>query len=517
MKNLLFYLFFAASLVFSINASAQCQPPTSVAATPNMIYYAGGSCMFYDSLCNLLLSVPAVEASWSCSPATAKWVVVSPANGGYYEFPNYTNNNPQINFNEYMRPFWNADTIYNELIFLNGAGTTAKLMFTPAQILSVKNYNQSVTYSQGTDYTLNGCTLTQVSPSMSSSVSLTVGSGLQNKQHTSWINVTYIPNRANWSNNNNFTYRGNQLPITMAKLNNGQPVKMQAIGMSITAGLNVSGFAGDPNNFTPAFPYMHSYIDMLGQRLNQVFPGPVTMYNSSCGGKMAAWVDTYCPALVNPNNPDLVFIDMGMNDIWGTSAVAFKNSIQSAMNKMKQHNPNVEFVLIGNMLPDVTGMGAPANGAVDMYGFRSQYLNMDTIGVVFFDMTSISDSIYVRKGGNQCTANSLHPNDYLARWYAQGLFQMFYNENVSELPGELNLDAVTCYPNPSEGALLVDLGITPTAPIDVTVFNLAGQVVYEGKQFQQKQPYDFARLPKGNYRMQFGKTTKNKQLSFVIK
>ncbi|NDB35209.1 MAG: T9SS C-terminal target domain-containing protein [Flavobacteriia bacterium] len=94
---------------------------------------------------------------------------------------------------------------------------------------------------------------------------------------------------------------------------------------------------------------------------------------------------------------------------------------------------------------------------------------------------------------------------------------MFYNENVSELPGELNLDAVTCYPNPSEGALLVDLGITPPAPIDVTVFNLAGQVVYEGKQFQQKQPYDFARLPKGNYRMQFGKTSKNKQLSFVIK
>ncbi|NCU77525.1 MAG: T9SS C-terminal target domain-containing protein, partial [Synechococcaceae bacterium WB7_1C_051] len=57
----------------------------------------------------------------------------------------------------------------------------------------------------------------------------------------------------------------------------------------------------------------------------------------------------------------------------------------------------------------------------------------------------------------------------------------------------------------------------PTAPIDVTVFNLAGQVVYEGKQFQQKQPYDFAKLPKGNYLMQFGKSSKHQQVSFVIK
>ena len=512
-----FILVFSFFFVLNNGIIAQCQPPSSVASSPNMIYYAGGSCMFYDSLCNLLLSVPAVEASWSCSPATAKWVVVSPSNGGYYEFPNYSNNNPQINFDQYMRPFWSADTIYNELIFLNGAGTSAKLMFTPTQILSVKNYNQTITYTQGTDYTLNGNTLTQLNPAMSSSVSLTVGSGLQNKQHTSWINVTYKPSRSDWSISNNFTYRGSQLPKTMAKLNSGQPVKMQAIGMSITAGLNVSGFAGDPNNFTPTFPYMHSYIDMLGQRLNQVFPGPITIYNSSCGGKMAAWVDTYCPALVNPNNPDLVFIDMGMNDIWGTSAVAFKNSIQSAMNKMKQHNPNVEFVLIGNMLPDVSGMGAPANGAVDMYGFRTQYLNMDTVGVVFFDMTSISDSIYDRKGAYQCTANSLHPNDYLARWYAQGLFQMFNNTNVSGIPGTLNLDAVTCFPNPSEGVLMVDLGFSPTAPVDVTVFNLLGQVVYEGKQFQQKQQFDFSRLPKGNYNMQLGKSSKKQQVSFIIK
>jgi len=33
--------------------------------------------------------------------------------------------------------------------------------------------------------------------------------------------------------------------------------------MSITAGLNVSGFAGDNKNFVPTKPYMHSYVDLL--------------------------------------------------------------------------------------------------------------------------------------------------------------------------------------------------------------------------------------------------------------
>ncbi|MFM2037305.1 MAG: hypothetical protein RL432_244 [Bacteroidota bacterium] len=327
----LFFVFCCYSAIHS-----QCPPPVgAVAANPNTVYYAGGNCTFYDAQCNPLLVVPAAEASWSCSPALAAWVLVSPVAGGYYEFPHYGNNMPQINFNRYMDPFWNCDTIYNELILLDGVGSSANLMFEPAQIISVKNYNYNTSFTPGVDYQLNGNIITQMSPNVSASVTTTFGSGLENKQHSSWTNVTYIPNRSNWNSNNNFTYRGQQLPKTMAKLNNQLPLTIQAIGMSITCGLNVSGFIGDPNNFQANVPYMHSYIDMLGTKLNQVFGNNTSMLNSSCGGKTIAWVDNYCEPLVNPNNPDLVIIDMGMNDIWGTSTAAFMNSLQSAMNKMK--------------------------------------------------------------------------------------------------------------------------------------------------------------------------------------
>jgi hypothetical protein len=69
------------------------QPPAgAVAAKPNIIYYAGGKCDFYDANSNLLLSVDAAEAGWSATPAKAAWVVVTPTSGGYYEFPNYSSN-----------------------------------------------------------------------------------------------------------------------------------------------------------------------------------------------------------------------------------------------------------------------------------------------------------------------------------------------------------------------------------------------------------------------------------------
>lgn len=417
-----FFLLVLFPALLPVHAIAQCVPPPgAVAANAHTIYYAGGSCTFYDSLCNPLLTVPSSEAIWSCAPAKARWVVVSPLSGGYYEFPNYSNQPQEINFRAYLQPMWQSDTIVNELVLLTGINSSARLMFRPAQILSVKNYDGSKIFVQGTDYAINGNTITQLSSKVSETYAAQAGSGLWNTQHSSWTNITYIPDRSDWAGNGLFGFRGDQLPNTMAKLQQQQPLVVQALGMSLTAGLNVSGFAGDPNNFTPDAPYMHSYIELFGEALRRHFGTSVTVYNSSCGGKTAAWADQYCQAMVNPNQPDLVIIDMGMNDIWATTNNSFKTSIQNCIQKIKAACPQAEFILLGNMLPDITGMGAPANGAAKMYGFLDQLKSLESPGVICFDMTTASDTIYRRKGAIHCTANALHPNDYMARWYAQGL------------------------------------------------------------------------------------------------
>jgi hypothetical protein len=40
-------------------------------------------------------------------------------------------------------------------------------------------------------------------------------------------------------------------------------------------------------------------------------------------------------------------------------------------------------------------------------------------------MTSTSGFIYARKKAKDCISNPLHPNDYMARWYAQAMAALF--------------------------------------------------------------------------------------------
>jgi lysophospholipase L1-like esterase len=471
-------------LLFAVKSNAQ-PPAGAVTAKPNIIYYAGGSCKFYDINDNLLLSVDATEAGWSATPAKTAWVVVTPSNGGYYEFPNYTSNAPTCNIPQYLQPFWKSDTVYNELVLLNGVNSTAKLMFNPQTIISVTNYDFSQTFVQNTDYSVTGNVIKQLTAKVSSSVSIIAGkkgngqpNGLMNTKATSWTCVTYIPNRNNWNGSSMHGYKGDKLPKTMAKLKTGQPITIQAYGMSITAGLNVSGFAGDDKNFTPTKPYMRSYVDLLENALEARFGSVITMINGSCGGKMVAWIDQYCESMVVPNVPDLVILDMGMNDIWGTTSNAqFKASMQSCINKIKTANTNIEFILIGNMLPDVNSQGAPSNGDVLMYGFLTQLKSLEATGVAVFDMTTLSDSIYARKGATHCQSNSLHPNDYLARWYAQGLAELF--NDGSSIDKTAKKYYVNSTGNNTDG-LSITTAWTSLDKINTKNFNAGDTILFEG-------------------------------------
>jgi lysophospholipase L1-like esterase len=474
MKKSAFFAVFLSLAAYCLELHAQ-PPAGAVAANPNTIYYAGGSCTFYDANSNVLLSVNAAEASWSASPAKAAWVLVNPVSGGYYEFPSYTSNAPTFNQQQYLQPFWKADTIFNELVLLNGVNTTANLMFKPKQVLSVTNFDFSIKFNSGTDYNVNGRTITQKSAAVSATVSRKSGTnGLLNTQPASWTCVTYIPDRSDWAGQSAPVYKGNLLSRTISRLKAAQPLVIQAYGMSITAGLNVSGFAGDTKNFPVSKPYMKGYPEMFAQQLEKIYGSDITFINGSCGGKTAAWVDQYCRAMVSPNKPDLVILDMGMNDIWATSDASFKTSMASAISKIKADCPDAEFILIGNMLPDVSGQGAPSNGATRMYAFLDQLKTLEQAGVALLDMTSLSDTIYRRKGAVHCTANSLHPNDYLARWYAHGLIQLLTESSTTPAtyyvsPGGNNTDGLS----PSTAWTSLDR-------VNAKVFRPGDRVLFEG-------------------------------------
>ncbi|MGA1435387.1 MAG: SGNH/GDSL hydrolase family protein, partial [Candidatus Kapaibacteriota bacterium] len=248
--------------------------------------------------------------------------------------------------------------------------------------------------------------------------------------------------------------------------------------MSITAGLNVTGFIGDDKNFPPTKPYMRGYVELFAEQLKQQYGSAITSINSACGGKTIGWLDTYAGALVNRNTPDLVIIDMGMNDIWGaTSQTQFKSKMQNIITTIRKDVPNAEFILISNMIPDVKGVGAPANGAVLMFGFLEALQSLEGPGIAVLDMTSLSETIYQRKGAKHCIANSLHPNDYLARWYAQGLMAIF-GDGVS-VPKQPRTFYVNKNGDNSDG-LSIEKGWTSLDKINDMTFIPGDTILFEG-------------------------------------
>lgn len=319
------------------------------------------------------------------------------------------------------------------MVLLDNVGAEATLMYVPKSILSVKNYDGTISFEINKDFTIQNRIIKQVSAEISKSVSIVPGktgngnsNGLINTRHTSWTRISYIADRTKDHIDIDIENKKVLLPKTISKLAGGQSIVLQAVGMSITAGLNVSGFIGDDKNFPPTKPYMRGYVELFTEQLKEQYGSNVTSINSACGGKTAGWLATYASALVNRNTPDLVIIDMGMNDIWGvTSQAQFKASIESTINNIRKDVPNAEFILIGNMIPDVKGVGAPANGATLMFGFLEMLKSLEGPGIAVLDMTTLSETIFQRKGAKHCIANSLHPNDYLARWYAQGLMALF--------------------------------------------------------------------------------------------
>jgi lysophospholipase L1-like esterase len=123
--------------------------------------------------------------------------------------------------------------------------------------------------------------------------------------------------------------------------------------------------------------------------------------------------------------PDLVLIGFGMNDFWSIEPGAFRANVQAIMDRVRAKNPKAEFVLISSIHFDPAYTSDPVylghfNGYVD------ELRSMSGPGIGFLDMASISAALYDAKRAKDVLADPMHPDDFLARWYAQGLVALFH-------------------------------------------------------------------------------------------
>jgi GDSL-like Lipase/Acylhydrolase family len=339
-----------------------------------------------------------------------------------------TKHEPSCNLDQYLKPFWESDTAYDEAVLLyaeNGHLPSGKLLDTPFLILSVKSFDLLNTFLPGRDYSIEA---NRIIMNPSSKMPFRSDTSFDRKTDLAWFNlqsqwivVSYLHKV---SRNGPFPiYKGDKTPRTMAKLRTGSGLRIVAYGMSITRGMDVSGY-------DTVAPFMPSYIDLFAYRLKKIFGySNIDLFNAGLPGASVDWGAKYANNYINPLHPDLVILDFGMNDFWRLTPDQFAGYIKSIMDSVSKENPQVEFLLISNMLFDPDYI-VDSDKYKDWYlsnikGYNSKLRQLEKTGVISLDMTSLSDWIYQHKKAKDCLTNPLHPNDYLARWYAQGMVSLF--------------------------------------------------------------------------------------------
>jgi len=134
----------------------------------------------------------------------------------------------------------------------------------------------------------------------------------------------------------------------------------------------------------------------------------------------ASWGELNAKEAVASLKPDLVLIAFGMNDFWSVEPDEFKASIQSIMKTVRAQNPQAEFILISSIRFDPAYTKESAYVG-HMTGYAEKLRSLVGPGVALLDMTAMSEALYAAKDAKGLMADPMHPDDFLARWYAQGL------------------------------------------------------------------------------------------------
>lgn len=132
---------------------------------------------------------------------------------------------------------------------------------------------------------------------------------------------------------------------------------------------------------------------------------------------------------INKHNPNLVVLGFGMND--GTQGVKpeqFQSNIEKTIQAVRAKHPNCEFILVSTTLPnpDVSG---PWTQYQPDYQDVLEAIAGRTSGVAVAKMTDMHTHLLRLKRYWDMTGNNInHPNDFLARVYAQVVSQVLVQD-----------------------------------------------------------------------------------------
>lgn len=325
-------------------------------------------------------------------------------------------------------PFWRSKAMDREpVLFIQEEGNslaTAKLLFIPSAKFRITHPDQVMQYEEGKDFTWkpgsNIIELTftsripfktaaqMVPPKGSPNMFATVLHSEGHFFHDLQVQVSY------WHTNDLWTLpnqpQPEQLTRVLAKLRSKQPIKLVALGDSITQGFNASGFKP-----SMAPPYQPSYPQLVANTLQKRFGATVTLVNLGVAGTEPGW-GMQMVSKVTEQKPDLVFLAFGMNDGGG-----FEPKMRKLRDDVIAGNPDADIVLVAPMTMNPRFAGA------DGFIWKSKTLGkMVTNNVALADVTAPWIEVLKKKPYADLSGNNVnHPNDFGHRLYAQVILELF--------------------------------------------------------------------------------------------
>ncbi len=335
---------------------------------------------------------------------------------------------PRVDSAQYMLPIWRGRVVHNETVLLM-PGVGGRLLFEPKKVLSVRDYGLKKTYVEGKDYRVKGRTLV----ALTGSAIPVVGPEVFAKGNLEWFEllgkhiVVSYEHAGVWEGPAP-TAQGEYLPNTVAKLRLKKPVTIAALGDSITLGAGTSRFSQIP-------PYMPTWLELASRELERVYGGKVRSYNVGLGGMTSDWGAGNAASSVATLDPDLVLIAFGMNDFWWMPADAFAANVRKMIDAVRARKPSAEFILISPMRFDPAYTNE-AQYPERLASYAPALYRLQQVGVQVLDMTSITAALYAAKSAHDFVADPLHPNDFLARWFAQGVVETLALPSVQAVPAK---------------------------------------------------------------------------------
>jgi lysophospholipase L1-like esterase len=304
-----------------------------------------------------------------------------------------------------------------------------RLLFKPTKVLSLKAADESITYEEGKDYTVDyeKSLIKLTDNSRIPCSQLYGGTGknygrFKNRKgqkmlfseadffHKLQVKVAYEHNGQGWDDKTFVpANKVSEFPQLHNALKTKEKFTLALIGDSISVGYNASAFV-------KAAPYLPAFGPQVADALKKKFKRDVTFFNQSRAGGGAGWGVGNVPKVL-AQNPDLVMIAFGMNDGRRPGGEQrYEDNIRKMILALRKSQPKLPIVLVANMLPNEEFSQHKGH-----FANRDRLLKLEKefANLAVADVMSVTAAMLkVKKFADICGNHVNHPNDFIHRLYA---------------------------------------------------------------------------------------------------